>query len=134
MRRLDHSHKITRLKITLNKNEKSFEFIPDEKLLLSMGVAWRALEKSSLHCSGDGDGWNFFWTTVEVEHLNLDIADDISNISASLPESYASSLRSELWPVMYFVSHFGNPKDFTFQTVIFLAEWFVIFFVSAQFC
>ena len=70
---------------------------------------------------------NFFWARVEVEYLHLDIADDIANISSSFPESYASSPRSELWPVMFFISHFGNPKDFNFRTVVFLAEWFVIF-------
>ena len=64
---------------------------------------------------------------MEVEHLHLDITDDIANISSSFPESYASSPRSELWPVMFFISHFRNPKDFNFRTVVFLAEWFVIF-------
>ena len=28
---------------------------------------------------------------------------------------------------MFFISYFGNPKDFSFRTVVFLAEWFVIF-------
>ena len=109
--------------------EKLFQFIPNEKLLLSTGVGWRVLEKSSLDCSGDGDGliFFFFWPTVEEEFLHLDIADDIANISSLLPESYVSSPRSELWPVMFFISHFGNPKDFNFRTVVFLAEWFVIF-------
>ena len=36
--------------------ERSFQFIPKEKLLLSTGVGWRVLEKSSLDCSGDDDG------------------------------------------------------------------------------
>ena len=107
--------------------QKSFQFIPKEKLLLLTGVGWRVLEKSSLDCSGDGDGLIFFWTTVEVEYLDLDIADDISEISSLLPESYASSPWSNLWPVMFFISRFGNPKDFNFQTVVFLADWFVIF-------
>ena len=107
--------------------EKLFQFIPKEKCLLSTGVEWRVLEKSSLDCSGNGDGLILFWATVEVEYLDLDIADDIANISSSLSESYASSLRAELWPVMFFISHFGNPKDFSFRTVVFLAEWFVIF-------
>ena len=75
--------------------DKLFQFIPKEKLLLSTGVGWRVLEKSSLDCSGDGDGLIFFWS-VEVEYLDLDIADDIANISSSLPESYASSPHSEL--------------------------------------
>ena len=47
---------------------------------------------------------------------------------------------------MVFISYFGNPKDFNFQTVVFLAEWFVClfffhvnpqmltFFHSAQHC
>ena len=78
--------------------------------------------KSSLDCSGDGYGWIFFWTTVEVEHLDLDIADDIANILAWLPELYASRPRSEQWPVMFFNSHFGNPKGFNFRI-----EWFVVF-------
>ena len=110
--------------------EKLFQFIPKEKLLLSTGVGWRVLEKSSLDCSGDGDGSNFFWTTVEVEYLYLDIADDIANILSSFPESYASNPRSELWPVMFFISHFGNLKDFNFWTVVFLADWFI--FLSAH--
>ena len=106
--------------------EKSFQFNPKETLLL-MGVGWIVLEKSRLDCSGDGDSWNFFWAKVEVEYLDLYIADDIANISSSLPELYASSPHSELWPVMFFISHFGNPKDFSFQTVVFLAEWFFNF-------
>ena len=117
--------------------ETSFQFVPKEKLLLSTVIGWRVLEKSSLDCSGDGNGLIFFiiiWTTVEVEYLDLDIADDIANISSSLPQSYASSSRSELWPVMLFISHFGNPKDFNFRTVFFLADWLVIFFVCVQFC
>ena len=40
--------------------EKLFQFIPKEKLLLPAGVGWRILEKSSLDCSGDGDGLIFF--------------------------------------------------------------------------
>ena len=96
--------------------------------MLSTGVGWRVLEKSSLDCSGDGFGsFFFFWATVEVECLDLDIGDDNANISSSLTESYASSPRSELWPVMCFISHSGNPKDFNFRTVVFLAESFVIF-------
>ena len=71
---------------------------------------------------------------MEVEYLHLDIADDIANISPLLPESYASSPRSELEPVMFSISHFGNPKDFNFGRVVFLAEGFVIFFICAQFC
>ena len=114
--------------------ENLFQFIPKEKLLLLTGVGWRVLEKSSLDCSGDGDGFILFWATVEVEYLDLDIADDIANISSSLPESYAPSPSSELWPAMFFISHFGNPKDLNFRTVVLLAEWFVIFFICAQFC
>ena len=113
--------------------EKSFQFIPKENLLLSTGAGWRVLEKSSLDCTGDGDGLNVFWTTVQVQYLNLDIAGDIENISSSLPESYASRPRSEMWHVMFFISHFGNLKDFKFRTVVFLAEWFLIIF-CAQFC
>ena len=64
---------------------------------------------------------------MEVEYLHLDIADDIANISSSLPESYASSPRSELSSVMFFISHFGNPKNFNFRKIVFLAEW--VFFV-----
>ena len=105
--------------------EKLFQFIPKEKLLLLTCVGRRILEKSSLECSSDGDGLIIFWATVEVEYLHLDIADDIANISSSLPESCASSPRSELWPVMFFISNFGNPKYFNFRTVVFLAEWFV---------
>ena len=102
--------------------------LDEGKLLLSTGVGWRVLEKSSLDCSGGGFGsFFFFWATVEVECLDLDIGDDNANISSSLPESYASSPRSELWPVMCFISHSGNPKDFNFRTVVFLAESFVIF-------
>ena len=107
--------------------EKLFQFIPKEKLLLLTCVGRRILEKSSLECSSDGDGLIIFWATVEVEYLHLDIADDIANISSSLLESYASSPHSELWPVMFFISHFGNSKDFNFRMVVFLAEWFVIF-------
>ena len=126
--------------------EKLFQFIPKEKLLLLTCVGRRILEKSSLECSSDGDGLIIFWATVEMEYLHLDIADDIANISSSLLESYASSPHSELWPVMFFISHFRNPKDFNFRTVDFLAEWFVIlsfahksangdfFFRSAQHC
>ena len=83
--------------------EKLFQFIPKEKLLLLLtGVGWRVLGKLSLDCAGDGDGLIFFSATVEVEYLYLDIADDIANISSSLPESYASSPRSELCSVMFF--------------------------------
>ena len=39
--------------------EKSFQVIPKGKLLLSTSVGWRVLEKSSLDCSGDGDGLKF---------------------------------------------------------------------------
>ena len=90
-------------KLLLSRDcERSFQFIPKEKLLLSTGVGWRVLEKSSLGCSGDDDGWNFFWTTVEMEYFDIDIADDIVNIFSSLSESYVSSPRSELWPVMFY--------------------------------
>ena len=53
-----------------------------------MDVGWRVLEKSSLGCSGDSNGLNVFWATVKVEYLDLDIGDDIANISSSLPGSY----------------------------------------------
>ena len=36
--------------------EKSFRFISKETLLLPTDVGSRVLEKSSLDCSGDGDG------------------------------------------------------------------------------
>ena len=47
--------------------------------------------------------------------------------------------------MMFFISHFGNLKDFHFRTVVFLAKWFVVFlfahrsangdsFHSAQHC
>ena len=118
--------------------EKLFQFIPKGKLLLSTGVGWRkVVDVDGCWMKSPGGikfrlfrwcWWlNFFWATVKVEYLHLDIADDIANISSSFPESYASSPRSELWPVMFFISHFGNPKDFNFRTVVFLAEWFVIF-------
>ena len=116
-------------KYLVNKSQEVC-LVPEKKLFLSTGVGWRVLEKLSLHCSGDGDGWKYFWTTVEVEYLDLDIADDIANISSSLMESYASSPRSQLWPVMLFRSHFGNPNDFNFRTVVLLAEWFDIFLFS----
>ena len=130
----------------LNWNcENLFQFIPKEKLLLLTGVGWRVLEKSSLDCSGDGDGFILFWATVEVEYLDLDIADDIANISSSLTESYASSQHSELWPVMFFISHFGNPKILIFKRLFFLQSGLlffylhtillmVTFFYSAQHC
>ena len=38
----------------------------------------------------------FFKITVEDEYLDLDISDDIANISSSLPKWYVSSPRSEL--------------------------------------
>ena len=60
---------------------------------------------------------------MEVEELDLDIADDI-----------CIKTRSELWPVMFFISHFENTKDFNFRTVVFLEDWFVCFFIFAQFC
>ena len=110
--------------------ERSFQFIPKEKLLWT-GVWWRVLEKSSLDCSGDDDGWNIFWTTVEMEYLYLDIVDDIANIFSSLPKSYAWSPRSEMWPVMFFISYFGNPKDFNLQKVVFPAGCFFLFAHSA---
>ena len=62
------------------ETEKLIEFIPKEKLLVSTSIGWRILEKSSLDCSGDGDGLILFWATVEVKYLDLDIADDIENI------------------------------------------------------
>ena len=97
--------------------------------MLSTGVGWRVLEKSSLDCSGDGFGsFFFFWATVEVECLDLDIGDDNANISSSLPESYASSPRSELWPVMCFISHSGNPKDFNFLKRLFFLQSRLLFF------
>ena len=49
------------------------------------------------------------------------------DISSSLPESHASRPHSELWSVMFFISHDFNPHDSNFRTVAFLAEWFVIF-------
>ena len=108
--------------------------IYSERKVAAVDGCWiRVLDKSILDCSGDDDGSNVFWATVEVQYLNLDIAGDIANISSSLSESYASSQRSEMWHVMFFISHFGNLKDFKFRTVVFLAEWFLIIF-CAQFC
>ena len=92
--------------------EESFQVIPKEKLLLSTGVGWRVLEKSSLDCSGDGDGLKFSWTTVEMEYLDLGIANDIENISSSLPELYALNTHSELWPVMFFYFTFWKSRTF----------------------
>ena len=46
--------------ICIIETENLFQFIPKEKLL-STGVEWRVLEKSSLDCSGDGDGLIFFF-------------------------------------------------------------------------
>ena len=59
------------------------------------------------------------WSTILLMALQ--------NISSSLPESYASSSRSGLWPVMFFISHFGNPKDFNFRTFFFLQSGFFLF-------
>ena len=116
--------------------EKLFQFIPKEKLLLLLtGVGWRVLGKLSLDCAGDGDGLIFFWATVEVEYLYLDIADDIANISSSLPESYASSPRSELWPVMFFISHLFQMFFISqFSNSCFSCRVVCYFFICAQFC
>ena len=91
--------------------EESFQVIPKKNLLLSTGVGWRALEKASLDCSGDDDDLNLFWITVEVEYLDLDIADAIANISSSLPELHASStFRAVTWDVFCFT--FWKSKRF----------------------
>ena len=56
----------------------------ERKVAVVDGCWIRVLDKSILDCSGDDDGLNVFWATVEVQYLNLDIAGDIANISSSL--------------------------------------------------
>ena len=113
--------------------EKLFQFIPKEKLLLSTGIAWRVLEKSCLDCSGDGDdliflsnngggGVRFRYCWWHYKHFIF------------ITRVICIKTRSELWPVMFFISHFENTKDFNFRTVVFLEDWFVCFFIFAQFC
>ena len=97
-----------RVVVTVKSHSNLFR---KKNLLLSAGVGWRALEKASLDCSGDGDDLNLFWTTVEVEYLDLDIADAIANILSSLPELYGSStFRAVTWDVFCFT--FWKSKRF----------------------
>ena len=113
--------------------EKLFQFIPKEKLLLSTGIAWRVLEKSCLDCSGDGDDLIFLSNNggggVRFRNCWWHYKHFIF-----ITRVICIKTRSELWPVMFFISHFENTKDFNFRTVVFLEDWFVCFFIFAQFC
>ena len=122
--------------------EKLFQFIPKEKLLLSTGVGWRKVVvvdgcwmkspgeikfrlfrwwwwlKFLLSNSGGGV-LTFRWCWWHCKYFIF-----ITGIIC------IKSMFRAVWPVMFFISHFGNPKDSNFRTVVFLAEWFVIFLVA----
>ena len=101
--------------------DKLFQFISKQKLLLSTGVGWRFLEKSSLDYSRDGDCLtSFFLLRISGGGVLRFRCWWHCKYFIFLPESYASSPRSELWSVIFFISHFENPKDVNFQTVVFL--------------
>ena len=107
----------------LSRNcERSFQFIPKRKLLW-MGVRWRVLEKSSLDCSGDDDGWNFFWTTVKMEYLYI-FRYCWWHCKHFL---FITEILCIMWPVMFFISYFENPKDFNLRKVVFPTDWIFLF-------
>ena len=103
------------------------QFVPKEKLKLLFNrqcrVLWHPINswlciRIFLRLFGDEH-----FNSTDALHMTYYMVD----ISSSLPESHASRPHSELWSVMFFISHDFNPHDSNFRTVAFLAEWFVIF-------
>ena len=75
--------------------------------------------------------WLFFWATVEVEYLDLDIADDIANISSSyLNHMHQVHVQScNLW---YFLFHILEiQKILIFDWLFFLQSGLLSFVVNS---
>ena len=121
--------------------EKLFQFIPKEKLLLSTGVGWRkVVVVDGCWMKSPGEikfrlfrwwWWlNFFWATVEVEYLHLDIADDIANILSSLPnhmhQIYVQSC--DLWCFLFQVLEIIQ-KTLIFDRLFFLQNCLLFFYL-----
>ena len=78
---------------------------------------------SSLDCFGDDDGWNFFWTTVKMEYLYI-FRYCWWHCKHFL---FITEILCIMWPVMFFISYFENPKDFNLRKVVFPTDWIFLF-------
>ena len=105
--------------------EKLFQFIPKEKFLLSTGVGWRALEKSRLDCSGDGDGLIFLSNSgggvLKLQTFHLHYRNHMHQVRFQ---------SSDLWCFLFHILEIQ--KSLIFERLFFLQSVFFLF--CAQFC
>ena len=97
--------------VTLQLEKKNFP--EDDDVTLVPVKLFQSMPKEKFDC--------WFKLDFEVDVSPL-IARDMLYISSSFPESYASRPCSLACPVMFLISHLGNPDFRILLTVVFRAE------------